>query len=413
MAESAWQSPALLLQKPDGSNKIVVDYRSLNSVTRLEHTLPTVSKTVDALRGNTWFTTLSIAGGAASVPLSRESREKTAFKMEGQPQMMFNVMPGGLIIEPGTMQHLVGSLLPTNNPPILYIDRVVLAAKTSEECMKTMEKVFERARKSNVKFATGESSLMQRELRLVGHVFSERGLAMDPAAVEALARCPAPTSRRELQRFLARATFYAQFVQDFADLAAPLHRLLRKGVAFAWPEDAEHAFVALRAALAEAPVLASPTAGTEGTFILDCRASDSAVGSTLYQQQREAGDSLRLTDRVLEHRSRALDSPCCCPTLRDLLALSEALDHFQGHLAGRLFRLRANRAAVQWVRDLSPSCARRKHASLQMQLKGVQFTLENRAGRHSRVCEPYCLHGAKPAAVTSALAGGERKKKTL
>jgi len=75
---------------------------------------------------------------------------------------------------------------------------------------------------------------------------------MDADKVEAVASWPVPRSTRALRGFLGLAGYYRKFIRDFEIIAAPLTRLLRRD-AFAWDEDAETAFRALKGALTTGP----------------------------------------------------------------------------------------------------------------------------------------------------------------
>lgn len=60
----------------------------------------------------------------------------------------------------------------------------------------------------------------------LGHVISADCVSTDPKKIEAVAQWPQPTSVSELRSFLGFASYYCRFVEGFAKLAAPLHRLV-------------------------------------------------------------------------------------------------------------------------------------------------------------------------------------------
>ena len=55
---------------------------------------------------------------------------------------------------------------------------------------------------------------------------AREGVATDPDKIEAVAGWPRPNHVPELQSFLGFASYYRCFVEGFAKLAAPLHRLV-------------------------------------------------------------------------------------------------------------------------------------------------------------------------------------------
>ena len=67
---------------------------------------------------------------------------------------------------------------------------------------------------------------------------------------------PAPTSVKELRRFLGLDGYYRRFVCHFGMISRPLTDLLKKGAMFVWTSIQEQSFTALKTALMSAPMLA-------------------------------------------------------------------------------------------------------------------------------------------------------------
>ncbi len=64
---SPYASPIVLVKKKDGSLRMCVDYRHLNSKTRKDaFPLPRIEKTLDSLAGAHWFSTMDLASGPRS-----------------------------------------------------------------------------------------------------------------------------------------------------------------------------------------------------------------------------------------------------------------------------------------------------------------------------------------------------------
>jgi hypothetical protein len=79
---------------------------------------------------------------------------------------------------------------------------------------------------------------------------------------------------------LGLAGYYRKFIRDFGIIATPLMRLLRRD-AFAWDEDTEAAFQALKGALTTGPVLQMPD--FDKGFVMDSDASGAGFGAVLHQ----------------------------------------------------------------------------------------------------------------------------------
>ena len=75
---------------------------------------------------------------------------------------------------------------------------------------------------------------MQTEIVFLGHIVGWTGLACDPAKLSAVRNWHAPDKVKGVRQFVGFVGYYRRFVKDFADLAAPLVALTRKGVPFVW-----------------------------------------------------------------------------------------------------------------------------------------------------------------------------------
>ncbi|KAF8051236.1 hypothetical protein N665_1769s0002 [Sinapis alba] len=64
---------------------------------------------------------------------------------------------------------------------------------------------------------------------------------------------PQPKSATEIRSFLGLAGYYRKFVKGFSSIAQPMTKLTGKDVKFAWSEESERSFSALKDMLTSAP----------------------------------------------------------------------------------------------------------------------------------------------------------------
>ena len=136
---SPWSSPIVLVKKKDGSYRFCIDYRKLNSITKIDaHPLPRVDDLLEALNGNTIYSTLDLRSGNWQVGMHPGDCEKTAFSTPGG-LYEFLRLPYGLSNAPATFSRAIGIVLSglTYTECLCYFDDVIIFSKTmSEHCMR-------------------------------------------------------------------------------------------------------------------------------------------------------------------------------------------------------------------------------------------------------------------------------------
>src|SRR5208282_2301478 len=150
---------------------------------------------------------------------------------------------------------------------------LVLCGLTFEACMVYLDDI--------IIFGPDYDTHLNR-LRLVsflGHVVSANGLEVQEEKVSAVKSWPTPTNLHDVRSFVGFCSYNRRFIESFANIAAPLHLLTRKGVRFTWGPEQQNAFEELKVRLISAPVLAMPI--DDGVYYLDTDASDIGLGAVL------------------------------------------------------------------------------------------------------------------------------------
>ncbi|XP_039660752.1 uncharacterized protein LOC120561648 [Perca fluviatilis] len=227
-SSSPYASPIVLVRKKDGSLRMCVDYRQLNSKTRKDaFPLPRIEESLDALSGACWFSTLDLASGYNQVPVAEADRAKTAFCT---PFGLFewNRMPFGLSNAPSNFQRLMQRIFGDQQCQslLLYLDDIVVFSSTVEQHLERLKVVLSRLQTEGLKAKLSKCSFFQKEVHYLGHVISGEGVSTDPRKIEVVANWPIPTTASELRSFLGFGSYYRRFVEVFAELAAPLHKVV-------------------------------------------------------------------------------------------------------------------------------------------------------------------------------------------
>jgi len=206
-----------------------------------------------------------------------------------------------------------------------------------------LERLFQRLREANLKLKPSKCSILQKRVAFLGYIVSESGIGTDPSKIEAVQNWPIPTNLRQCRAFVGLCQYYRRFVANFSTIAAPLHALTKKGAPFIWSAECQNAFEQLKNALTSANVLALPN--DEGQFILDCDASDKAIGAVLSQVQNGEERPICFASQLYDKHQQNYNV-----TRKELLALVTFVKKFRQYLLGRPFLIRTDHAALQWLR---------------------------------------------------------------
>ena len=221
----------------------------------------------------------------------------------------------------------------------------------------------------------GKCQFLQQEVYFLGHIVSTHGITPDPQKTSKVKEWPwpTPTTVKEVQQFLGLANYYRRFIQDFATIAKPLHRLTESNRPFQWTKECQHSFSTLKNHLTSAPVLALPN--WPRPFVLDTDASEVGIGAVLSQIHQDG------TEHVIGYASRTQTKPerNYCVTQKELLAVVTFMKHFRQYLIGHHFTIRTDHGALTWLQNLKTPEA--QLARWLEKLQDYQFTIVHRPDR--------------------------------
>ena len=350
-ARSPWASRLVLVTKPDGSTRVCVDYRGVNKVTINDaYPTPRIEHILEKLNGNVFFSTFDCEKGYYQVGLSERTKNVSAFVCPFG-QFRWTKMPFGLKNAPAVFQRLMDLILTGLSWEccMVFFDDIVVFSKTWEDHVRDLDMVFTTLGKAGMTLNFKKSVFAQQQLVYLGFLVNHEGLRPNPRKAEAVQAIPVPKNVGDLRTFLGMTSYFRRFILNYARVAKPLNELVRKGsgqrkdpssIESHWKDEHQQAFEKLKAALVSDTMLIFPDLAKE--FVLECDASDGALGAVLLQKDNEG----RL--RPVEYASRLLSprEQRWTVTEREGLASVWGVRQFRHYLHCQRFKLIMDHSAI-------------------------------------------------------------------
>jgi len=213
-SSSPWCSPVILLPKPDGSYRWVVNLKKLNKKAKFDSYTPyKVNDIVDHLRDAKYLTSIDLRSAYFQIPLEKHSREKTAFMVPGRGLYQFTRLPQGLNSSSAAWQRFIDRVVGHDLQPycFVYLDDLILVSSDFDEHLKLIDTVLGRLEKANLTVNFDKSKFCRAELRFLGYLVDERGLRVCEDKVKAIEEFPRPKSVKQVRQFVGLAGWYRRF----------------------------------------------------------------------------------------------------------------------------------------------------------------------------------------------------------
>ncbi|XP_072143700.1 uncharacterized protein [Dermacentor andersoni] len=289
-SKSPYHAPIVVVKKPDNTIRLCVDFRELNKILIPDcEPIPRIDVVLAFVGQKKFFSKFDFTKGYWQVPMSTESREKTAFSSTSG-LYHFIYMPFGIKTAPAVFARLMRSVLGGLANVHHYFDDVVVATDTWQEHIDTLRQVFEKIKQANLTIKPSKCEIGESSITFLGHRIGKSKVEPLLKTLDKILATKRPTNKKAVQSFLGLTGYYRKFIPNYAELTKPLTDLTKKGQSstVVWGPTQEEAFTTLKSKLSEAPILLAPNLSKE--FVLRTDASNTSLGAVLLQ----IGDDQRL-----------------------------------------------------------------------------------------------------------------------
>ncbi|CAM1298563.1 Uncharacterised protein r2_g822 [Pycnogonum litorale] len=162
----------------------------------------------------------------------------------------------------------------------VYLDDILVSGVTEQNHFENLHCVLAKLQENGLVIKRHKFSLLLDEIDYLGHRIFKNGIAPTPNKLGTLQNLQTPANVKELQCFLGFANFMRKFVPNFADIAAPLYKLLHRSEQWNWKKAQDCAFQKLKSELSSERILQHYDISKD--LVLQTDASSIGLGAALF-----------------------------------------------------------------------------------------------------------------------------------
>ena len=140
----------------------------------------------------------------------------------------------------------------------VFMDDFSVLGKSFDNCMENLRHALIRCEETNLVLNWEKCHFMVKEVIVLGHRISGRGIEVDKAKIETIEKLPPPSSVKGIRSFLGHTGFYRRFIKDFSKIAKPMLNMLVQGAPFEFDDQCLKAFLFMKEKLVLAPIIVAP-----------------------------------------------------------------------------------------------------------------------------------------------------------
>jgi len=244
-----------------------------------------ISELIYDLAEKCLFSKFDIQWGYNNIRIKEGDEYKATFKTsEGlfEPTVMFF----GLTNSPATFQTMMDDIFQdeiTQGWLHIYMDDMIIATEDDEVLHELcVNHILDKLEKFDLFLKPEKCKFHQREVKYLGVLIGNGTVKMDPVKVQGITDWPTPLTIKDVRSFLGFCNFYRAFIKNFSDIAHPLNDLTCKNEQFIWTDKRSNAFLELKRACSNYPVLRTPDWTKQ--FVMETDASGYALGVVIAQE---------------------------------------------------------------------------------------------------------------------------------
>ena len=335
-----WVNSIAIVEKSNGDIRLCLDPKDLNRAVKREFSqMPTAEETMSRMSGATIFSKLDASAGYWQVKVDEASSDLLAFNTPFG-RFKFKRLPFGVHCASEVFSKRISEILDGLDGVAHIQDDIIVWGTDQENHDNNLSKVLERIRESGLKLNKKKCEFGIREIKYVGHIFSDKGLCIDLSKVEAIRNMPVPQTVAEVHRFLGMVAYLGKFIPNLSSNTAELRKLLETKENWNWTDQHTKQFRNLQQLVSQSPVLKYFNQELPTKVSVD--ASKSGLGAVLLQAQDDIWCPVAYASRALTKAEQNYSQ-----IEKETLAVVFGTEHFNQYIYGRAFLVESDHKPLQ------------------------------------------------------------------
>ena len=357
---SEWASPALLVPKPKGGWRLVVDLRELNKLIPQDtYEPPGCDLCLEWLAGKPYRTTADMRWGFHQVLLSERAQRiftlTTPFGTYGYRRLVMGYVNATAEFQ----RHMNNTLGPSLWDICLsMVDDLIVGSQTLAEHRVHVTQVFTKLAQRQHSIKPSKASFLKKDIEYLGHMSTPFGTRPTAKHVDAIVQMPAPLDdsgrvcKTKMRSFLGLAKYVRRYINTCSKWCHPLNQLTSDNSDGIWRPIHQMVFDRLKTEIAQSTGVFHPDFSKP--LFLCSDASKLGIGGYIFQKG-EKGD-----ERIIAYFSRATTKEEKKWDTRELevLALISTLEYFRHYIDGLAVHLSTDHKNITWISNLKGQSGR-------------------------------------------------------
>jgi hypothetical protein len=257
--------------------------------------MPNLEVVLEHLKGARFFAAFDLLKGYWQCPLHPNSQEILSLMTDEGIYTPTRIIQGfidAVKYFQSTMQGCFREILYISL--IIWIDDILVYAKTEEDLLRAIEEVFDILNKFGLKLNPNKCELFKTDIKFCGKMIDQHGIRHDPERIRSIIDMELPTTAKQLNQYLCATNWMRNAIPDYSRKAKSLRIFLEsvcvgvkrtnkalKHVQITMNTEIEKQFRDLNIAIANVVSLSHPD--PEAEYFLFTDACDAGWGAALFQ----------------------------------------------------------------------------------------------------------------------------------